>query len=79
MCKSGIPRVVFRKTNKYVIAEYTTSKATQDKIELGTTSKVLLMHGLPKELSGSLKSTPAVYLTGFYLEKKFLRRNCRYQ
>ena len=43
--KSGIPRVVFRKTNKYVIAEYTTSKATQDKIELGTTSKVLLMHG----------------------------------
>ncbi|MEK6741795.1 MAG: 50S ribosomal protein L18 [Nanoarchaeota archaeon] len=72
--KSGIPRVVFRKTNKYVIAEYTTSKAAQDKIELGTTSKVLLMHGWPKELSGSLKSTPAVYLTGFLFGKEILAK-----
>jgi len=30
--KSNSPRVVFRKTNKYLIAQYTTSKEAKDKI-----------------------------------------------
>jgi large subunit ribosomal protein L18 len=72
--KGGIPRIVFRKTNKYVISEYVTSKSAQDKVELGTTSKALLEYGWPKELSGSLKSTPAVYLTGFLFGKEILAK-----
>jgi len=67
---SGSPRIVFRKTNKYIIAEYVTSKEAQDKVELGVTSKDLLKQGWPKEFQGSLKSIPAAYLTGFLLGKK---------
>ncbi len=74
MLRGGVPRIVFRKTNRYVIAEYVTSREAQDKIELGITSKILLEHGWPKALQGSLKSTPAVYLTGFFLGKEILAK-----
>ena len=43
LLKSESPRVVFRKTNKYVIAQYVLSKGAQDKVVLGITSKKLLM------------------------------------
>ena len=72
--KGGIPRIVFRKTNKYVIIEYVTSKNAQDKVELGTTSKELLLQGWPKDWSGSLKSIPAAYLTGLLFGKKILAK-----
>lgn len=70
LLKNKSPRVVFRKTNKYIIAQYTSSKAAQDKIEIGVTSSALTKYGWPKEHKGSLKSTPAAYLTGFLLGKK---------
>ena len=35
LLKSGIPRIVFRKTNKYLIAQYVKSEQTKDKIEIG--------------------------------------------
>src|SRR3990167_5208677 len=72
LLKSGFPRVVFRKTNRYIIAGYVISKEAQDKVELGITSKALLKHGWPKEFQGSLKSIPAAYLTGFLFGKKIL-------
>ena len=74
MLKGGIPRVVLRKTNKYIIAEYVTSRNAQDKVETGATSKELLLSGWPEEWSGSLKSTPASYLTGLLFGKKILEK-----
>ena len=72
LLKGGFPRIVFRKTNRYIIAGYVISKEAQDKVELGITSKALLKHGWPKEFQGSLKSIPAAYLTGFLFGKKIL-------
>lgn len=74
LLKGGFPRVVFRKTNRYIIAQYITSKEAQDKVIFGVTSKVLLEYGWPKELQGSLKSTPAAYLTGFLFGKMVIEK-----
>ena len=72
LLKGGKPRAVFRKTNKYIVAQYVVSVAAQDKIEIGVTSKHLIKYGWPKEAEGSLKSIPASYLTGYLLGKKIL-------
>jgi len=73
LLKSGKPRVVFRKTNKYVITQYVESSEAQDKIIFGVTSKNLLKYGWPEKLKGSLKSIPATYLTGYLVAKKILK------
>src|SRR3989338_66668 len=67
--KSGKPRLVVRKTNRYIIAQVVESSIAQDKVLFGVTSKDLLSKGWPKEKSGSLKSLPAAYLTGLMLGK----------
>lgn len=69
LLKSGIPRIVFRKTNKHILVQYIKSEEAKDKVIFGTTSKDLLKHGWPKTFSGSLKSIPAAYLTGFLAGK----------
>ena len=58
LLKSGSPRIVFRKTNKYLIIQYVASKQAQDKINFGVNSKHLIKYGWPEEFKGSLKSTP---------------------
>lgn len=73
MLKSGKPRIVFRKTNKYVIAQYVLSKEAKDIVTFGVTSKILLKHGWPEESKGSLKSIPASYLIGYFMGKKILK------
>lgn len=73
LLKSNKPRVVFRRTNKYIIAQYVTSKNAQDKVILEAKSKELLKSGWPKDFQGSLKSIPASYLTGFLIGKKILK------
>jgi large subunit ribosomal protein L18 len=73
LLRSEMPRIVFRKTDRYIIAQYVTSKAAQDKIEIGLTSKNLLSYGWPKEFEGSLKSVTASYLTGFLLGKEIIK------
>lgn len=70
LLKSNSPRITFRKTNKYIIAQYIRSDEAKDRSETGVTSKILLSYGWPKEFEGSLKSIPASYLTGFALGKK---------
>ncbi|MBL7059170.1 50S ribosomal protein L18 [Candidatus Pacearchaeota archaeon] len=70
LLKSDSPRIVFRKTNKYIISQCVTSENAQDKIEFGAHSKELLNYGWPKELTGSLKSLSAAYLTGLLLGRK---------
>lgn len=70
LLKSGKPRVVVRKSNKYIIGQVVVSDIAQDKVVCGVSSKELLSHGWPKELVGNLKSLPACYLAGFLLGKK---------
>jgi large subunit ribosomal protein L18 len=70
MLKSEKPRLVIRRTNRYLIAQIVESDLAQDKIILGVSSKDLIAKGWPKELSGSLKSRAAAYLTGYLLAKK---------
>lgn len=65
-----LPRVVVRKSNRYLTASYVTSEDAQDRVVTRASSKDLLKHGWPKENSGSLKSLPACYLTGILLAKK---------
>jgi len=72
LLKSSSPRVVFKKTNKYIMAQYVKSKEAQDKVEIGVSSKILIKYGWPKEFRGSLKSIPASYLTGLLIGKKIL-------
>ena len=68
LLKSGKPRLVIRKTNKYIIAQIVETNLAQDKIVYGTTSKQLLSQGWSK--SGSLKSLKAAYQIGFLLGQK---------
>ncbi len=74
LLKSGSPRVVFKKTNKYIIAQYIKSKEAQDKIEIGVNSKILLKYGWPEDFKGSFKSIPASYLIGLLIGKKILEK-----
>lgn len=74
LLKSEKPRIVFRKTNKYIIGQCVKSKNAQDSVVVGMNSKDLLDYGWPAERIGSLKSLPACYLSGFLLGKKILRK-----
>jgi large subunit ribosomal protein L18 len=65
LLKSGKPRLVVRKTNRYIIAQIVTSKEAQDRVVVGLTSKKLRELDWPY----SLKSIPASYLTGLLLGK----------
>ena len=73
LLKSEKPRLVVRKTNRYIIVQIVSSEIAQDKILVGKTSKILLSSGLPPESSGSLKSLGAAYLTGFRVGKLALK------
>ena len=68
--KSEKPRVVFRKSNRYLFGQIVISEIAQDKVIVGASTKELLSKGWPKNLSGSLKSLPAAYLMGYMLAKK---------
>ena len=70
LLKSGLPRINFRKTNRYLIVQYVKSKEAQDAIVLGIDSKELLKYGWPEK--ESIKSIPASYLTGYLFGKKIL-------
>lgn len=69
LLKSEKPRLVIRKTNRYITLQLVESISAQDKIIFGVNSKQLLEKGWPKEMSGSLKSKPAAYLSGLMLAK----------
>jgi len=70
MIKSGMPRVVVRKTNRYIILQLVESKEAQDYVLCTANSRELLEYGWPKEAAGSLKSVPAAYLDGYLLGTK---------
>lgn len=64
------PRLIIRKTNRYIVVQIVTSSSAQDSVLINMNSKILLENGWPKENAGSLKSLPAAYLTGFFLGRK---------
>ncbi len=66
---SGKPRLVVRKTNRYIIAQLVETTIAQDKILFGLTSHALMAKGWPKEYAGGLKNITAAYLTGYMLGK----------
>jgi large subunit ribosomal protein L18 len=70
----GFPRIVLRKSNKYMFAQYVISKEAQDKIVGGVSSKTLIEYGWPEKYKGSLKSLPASYLTGLLIGKKIVNK-----
>ena len=63
---SGKPRLVVRRTNKYMIAQIIKSDAAQDAVIIGVNSKKLVEMGW----KGSFKNIPSAYLTGILLGKK---------
>jgi large subunit ribosomal protein L18 len=67
------PRVVVRKTNRYVLAQLVESKEAQDKVICSANSKELINYGWPDKYS--IKNIPACYLTGFLLGKKMKQTN----
>ncbi len=69
LLKAGRPRLVVRKTNRYIIAQFVVSEQAQDTVIVGVFSKLLLQKGWPEAHAGSLKSLPAAYLTGLLLGK----------
>jgi large subunit ribosomal protein L18 len=77
LLKSERPRLVFRKSNKYFVSQYVESSEARDKIVFGISSKELLKHGWPEKFSGSLKSIPAAYLTGYLMGKKIKEKKLK--
>jgi large subunit ribosomal protein L18 len=77
LLKSHSPRLIFRKTNRYIIAQYVTSKQAQDKIEIGITSKKLKQFDWPEKFDGSLKSIPAAYLTGLIMGREINKKRLK--
>ncbi len=67
--KGETPRIIFRRTNRYLISQYAESEEAQDKVVLGFNSKMLLDYGWPKNSLGSLKSITAAYLLGVLMGK----------
>jgi large subunit ribosomal protein L18 len=70
LLKGKSPRLVVRKTNKYILLQIIKSENAQDKVIYFVSTKELLEHGWPKEKQGSLKSLSASYLAGYLLGKK---------
>jgi len=70
LLKSEKPRLIIRRTNRYIILQIVESHIAQDKVLFGATSKELLSKGWPESLSGSLKNRAAAYLAGLLLGKK---------
>jgi large subunit ribosomal protein L18 len=70
LLKGKSPRLVIRKTNRYISLQIIESKNAQDKVIYFASTKELLKSGWPKDKEGSLKSLSAAYLAGLLLGKK---------
>lgn len=77
MLKSDVPRLVVRRTNRFIVAQIVTSERAQDRVVCVATSKELLTHGWPEAMAGSLKSLPAAYLTGMLIAAKAKKNNVK--
>jgi large subunit ribosomal protein L18 len=73
MLKSEIPRLVVRKTNKYIIMQIVKNKEAQDQIICCANSIELKKLGW----SGSFKNIGAAYLTGILIAKKAIEKKIK--
>jgi large subunit ribosomal protein L18 len=69
------PRIVVRKSNKYILIQYVESRVAQDKVIVSVNSKDLLEYGWAKEKIGSLKSLAGAYLAGYLFGTKIKKMN----
>lgn len=76
LLKSRMPRLVFRRSNRYLTAQYIVSEEAKDKIIFGINSKELIKYGWP-EKSKNVKSIPASYLLGFLTGKKIIKEKLK--
>lgn len=74
LLESGKPRIVARKSNRYILVQAVTTSGAQDHVIATMTSKALLAKGWPAANAASLKSLPAAYLTGFLFAQQLLQR-----
>jgi len=77
LLKSNNPRLVARRTNRYLIVQIIQTSLAQDKVIVGLTSKALLEKGWPKAEEGSLKNKIAAYLIGFLIGKMAQKNNVK--
>lgn len=70
LLKGNSPRLVIRKTNRYILLQIIESKNAEDKVIYSASTKELTKLGWPKEKEGSLKSLSASYLAGLLLGEK---------
>ena len=70
LLRGNKPRIVVRITDRYAVAQYVTSKESQDFVITAANSNELMKFGIGKEDAGKLKSLPACYLTGYLLGNK---------
>jgi len=70
LLKGNAPRLVVRKSNKYIKLQIVESVHAQDKVICTVSTKDLLKHGWPEEKAGSLKGLGAAYLGGLLIGKK---------
>ena len=73
LLKSDKPRIVIRKTNKYIIAQVVESKEAQDFTICYVNSKELSKFGW----NLSYKNLPAAYLTGFLIAQKAKKKGIK--
>lgn len=75
LLESGKPRIVVRKSNRYILVQAVTTSGAQDRVIASITSKALLKKGWPAANAASLKSLPAAYLIGFLFAQQ-LKGKC---
>jgi len=69
--KAGLPRLVVRRTNRYITLQVIESKEAQDRIICSANSKELLKYGWKN--SFSIKNLNASYLTGYLCALKSIK------
>lgn len=77
LLKAKKERLVFRKTNRYIIGQIIKSEIAKDKTLFYVTSKILLDKGWPEDKKGSLKSLHASYLVGYLTGKEALKKGIK--
>ncbi|MFB6469950.1 MAG: 50S ribosomal protein L18 [Vulcanisaeta sp. AZ3] len=73
MIKSGLPRLVVRRSNKYVTAQIIIAKVPGDEVIVSASSKELLDFGW----KGSMKNIPSAYLVGLMIGYKALLKGIK--
>ena len=73
LLKSGLPRAIFRRSNRYIIVQISEFSEKGDMIIASSTSKELSKYGW----KGSFSSTPATYLTAYLTGKKAMDKGVK--